>query len=127
MNFDSLKRIPWWMKPWVAWKRWRAKINAARLEEARRTTPVFMGTVIGETTWTDMGYTEQTHCWELYETPLGQRTWKFRALGYYAKAEKHPLFSRVIRPWEEGLYTLDYDALPREVKYWRNKREIGVK
>jgi hypothetical protein len=95
--------VPFWIRWLGSYRAWK-KAKADRIAHARYlVTPKLVGVISGKTEWTDVGYTETTHVWHLYETPSGVRTTSFTSTNSLSGKEvSHPLYSYVAE-WKAGL------------------------
>lgn len=66
--------IGWWRR-----RRWEKRDRAEKLR--LRATPAYVGTLVGITSWRQEGgapnWEQQTHRYDLYETPAGIRSYHF--------------------------------------------------
>lgn len=102
-DFNKLRRIPWWRRPFV----WLAARKAERLRAAEAKVMRCIAVIVGQTKWTDRdNRLEDTQLWECYENTAGSRSVKHTKMVYLSSdQEGHPLYSRLIRPWELGMIT----------------------
>lgn len=115
MEFET--RVPFWAKliGWLRRCHWERKDRAEKLRVQR--TPVYMGSIIGKTDYVDAGYKAETHRWDCYETPLGERSVKFIRMGGYGQDKGgvgHPLHAMTITPWLEHQWECDWAKTRQE-------------
>jgi hypothetical protein len=114
-----IKAAPWWVRL-LGWWRRRKFEKKDRAEKLRlQKVPVWQGVIIGKTRHVDLSEpnTFQTHRWDFYETPAGQRTVKFVRMSGYGQGksgEDHPWHALIVTPWLHGKYRFDWAKTAKE-------------